>query len=211
MPQRSCRRHRRWHRVDWSRPSHWRHGASTSPCSKRRDAPGGKMRQIAIGPAQIDGGPTVFTMRWVFDELFAAAGKNLSDHVRLQPLEMLARHAWDEDARLDLFADDRTHGRCHRRLRRRGRSRRLSRLLRATPSAIYETLEEPFLRGAAAEHVRTDRRRRFPRPDAICRRSRRSPRCGRRSGEYFRDPRLRQLFGRYATYCGSSPFSRRRR
>ena len=23
---------------------------------------------------------------------------------------------------------------------------------------------------------------------------------------YFRDPRLRQLFGRYATYCGSSPF-----
>ncbi len=26
-------------------------------------------------------------------------------------------------------------------------------------------------------------------------------------GGHFRDPRLRQLFGRYATYCGSSPFS----
>ena len=25
-------------------------------------------------------------------------------------------------------------------------------------------------------------------------------------GKYFRDLRLRQLFGRYATYCGSSPF-----
>ena len=25
-------------------------------------------------------------------------------------------------------------------------------------------------------------------------------------GNHFRDPRLRQLFGRYATYCGSSPF-----
>ena len=25
-------------------------------------------------------------------------------------------------------------------------------------------------------------------------------------GGYFGDPRLRQLFGRYATYCGSSPF-----
>jgi len=45
-------------------------------------------------------------MRWVFDELFAAAGRNFSDHVRLQPLEILARHAWDEDARLDLFADE---------------------------------------------------------------------------------------------------------
>jgi 1-hydroxycarotenoid 3,4-desaturase len=26
-------------------------------------------------------------------------------------------------------------------------------------------------------------------------------------GEHFSDPRLRQLFGRYATYCGSSPFA----
>ncbi|MBL8790086.1 MAG: FAD-dependent oxidoreductase, partial [Rhizobiales bacterium] len=26
------------------------------------------------------------------------------------------------------------------------------------------------------------------------------------TGRYFRDERLRQLFGRYATYCGSSPF-----
>ena len=25
-------------------------------------------------------------------------------------------------------------------------------------------------------------------------------------GDYFQDPRLRQLFGRYATYCGSSPY-----
>ena len=25
-------------------------------------------------------------------------------------------------------------------------------------------------------------------------------------GRHFRDPRLHQLFGRYATYCGSSPF-----
>ena len=26
-------------------------------------------------------------------------------------------------------------------------------------------------------------------------------------GRHFRDPRLRQFFGRYATYCGSSPFA----
>jgi 1-hydroxycarotenoid 3,4-desaturase len=26
-------------------------------------------------------------------------------------------------------------------------------------------------------------------------------------GTFFRDPRLRQLFGRYATYCGASPFT----
>ena len=73
---------------------------------ERSPAPGGKMRQIGIGSSQIDSGPTVFTMHWVFDELFGAAGKNFSDHVRLRPLEILARHAWDERSRLDLFANE---------------------------------------------------------------------------------------------------------
>ena len=31
---------------------------------------GGKIRQINCGDQAIDSGPTVFTMRWVFDELF---------------------------------------------------------------------------------------------------------------------------------------------
>ena len=33
--------------------------------------PGGKMRQINVGGALVDSGPTVFTMRWVFEQLFA--------------------------------------------------------------------------------------------------------------------------------------------
>jgi len=41
------------------------------------DAPGGKIRQIQVDGAPIDSGPTVFTMRWVFDEIFAAAGTSL--------------------------------------------------------------------------------------------------------------------------------------
>ena len=34
---------------------------------ERSTSPGGKMRQVAIGTSQIDSGPTVFTMRWVFE------------------------------------------------------------------------------------------------------------------------------------------------
>ena len=73
---------------------------------ERQTTPGGKIRQIPIGGWPVDSGPTVFTMPWVFEELFAAAGKNFSDYVRLQPLQILARHAWEEDNRLDLFADE---------------------------------------------------------------------------------------------------------
>ena len=34
------------------------------------EAPGGKMREVLVGGRHIDAGPTVFTMRWVFDEIF---------------------------------------------------------------------------------------------------------------------------------------------
>ena len=67
--------------------------------------PGGKMREIAIGNHRLDAGPTVFTLRRVFDELFDACGTSLESHVELEPLDLLARHAWDEEAHLDLYAD----------------------------------------------------------------------------------------------------------
>jgi len=66
---------------------------------------GGKIRQIQAGDQAIDSGPTVFTMRWVFDELFRQAGTRLEDEMQISPLAILARHAWSKDERLDLFAD----------------------------------------------------------------------------------------------------------
>src|SRR3954464_7712171 len=67
---------------------------------------GGKMRQVEVGGRSIDAGPTVLTMRWVFDEICEELGTSLDSHVRLLPAELLARHAWSDVPRpLDLFAD----------------------------------------------------------------------------------------------------------
>ena len=54
----------------------------------------------AAGP--VDAGPTVLTLRQVFDDLFAAAGERLDDHVTLSPQPVLARHWWPDGAPLDL-------------------------------------------------------------------------------------------------------------
>jgi 1-hydroxycarotenoid 3,4-desaturase len=67
--------------------------------------PGGKLREIAIADARLDAGPTVFTLRGVFDQLFADAGDDLDQRLKLVPARLLARHAWNADARLDLYAD----------------------------------------------------------------------------------------------------------
>ncbi len=172
---------------------------------ERAAAPGGKMRTVNVGGATLDAGPTVFTMRWVFDEIFSAAGTSLDAHLTLQPVTTLARHAWDgEKNRLDLFAD----------IARSADA--IGRFAGAADAAgyrefctrargIYQTLEQPFIRSA------------LPTPVSLVRAAglqglpdlwRISPfeTMWRALGKNFRDPRLRQLFGRYATYCGSSPF-----
>ena len=38
---------------------------------ERAALPGGKMRRVPVGGVTVDAGPTVFTMRWVFEEIFA--------------------------------------------------------------------------------------------------------------------------------------------
>jgi 1-hydroxycarotenoid 3,4-desaturase len=70
--------------------------------------PGGKMRRSApLDGRQVDAGPTVLTMRWVFERLFEMAGGPRSMRaIKLQPgRAVLARHGWSDGSQLDLFAD----------------------------------------------------------------------------------------------------------
>ena len=171
---------------------------------EKAPAPGGKMRIVHAGGAAMDAGPTVFTMRWVFEEIFAAAGTSLDTHLKLTPATTLARHAWTATDRLDLFADiDRSAdaiGAFAGAADARG-----YRAFCEQARRIYRTLEKPFIRGA------------LPTPLSLVRSAglrgladlwQISPfeTMWKALGEHFQDPRLRQLFGRYATYCGSSPF-----
>ena len=43
--------------------------------ARRRRRPGGKLREVTVGGRAIDAGPTVFTMRGVFDDIFDAAAR----------------------------------------------------------------------------------------------------------------------------------------
>ena len=165
--------------------------------------PGGKLRQVDAGGVAVDAGPTVFTMRSLFEEIFDAAGANLADHVALRPAETLARHAWGE-SRLDLFADtDRSEaaiGAFAGAADARG-----YRAFRAEAKRIFTTLEDAFLRAPRTNPIGLTWRlgiKGFADLLAI----RPYETLWGALGGHFRDPRLRQLFGRYATYCGSSPF-----
>ena len=171
---------------------------------ERAAAPGGKMREEAVGGARLDAGPTVFTMRWVFEALFDAAGASFADHLTLQPAAVLARHAWDGGGRLDLFADAERSADAIGAFAGAADARGF-RAFCERARRVYRALEGPFIRA--------------PRPNPVSLAAAAGPSgvaglmgaspfttLWRALGDHFRDPRLRQLFGRYATYCGSSPF-----
>ncbi len=163
---------------------------------------GGKLRQCAVAGRLIDSGPTVLTMAWVFEDLFQTCGTSLAAELALTPLAILARHAWPDGTRFDLFADPaRTEheiGTLFGAAEARGYQR-----FRARSRRIYETLEAPFIRAP------------LPTPLGLMRRtgvlplSRIAPfqTYWHALGAHFRDARLRQLFARYATYCGADPFT----
>jgi 1-hydroxycarotenoid 3,4-desaturase len=162
--------------------------------------PGGKMRRVDSAAGPLDAGPTVFTLRGIFDGLFDAVGESLNEQVTLTRLDILARHAWREGEVLDLHAD-------------------AARSAEAIGAFAGAAAADGFRRFAA------DSRRIFGLLDASFMQAPRPSLVGLAAGlglsglairpfetlwqalgGYFADPRLRQLFGRYATYCGSSPF-----
>jgi 1-hydroxycarotenoid 3,4-desaturase len=166
---------------------------------------GGKMRETEIEGSFIDSGPTVFTMRWVFEELFAAAGTSFADHVSLEPLEILARHAWNDTQRLDLFADLDRAADAIGTLCGADEARRF-RAFSGEAQAIYRLLKRPFLESPCAGPMTLARGiglRGMPGLFGI----RPFETLWSALSKQFRDPRLRQLFGRYSTYSGSSPFA----
>ncbi len=165
---------------------------------------GGKMREVEVAGRRIDSGPTVLTVRAVFEELFASAGASLSDYVTLDPVEVLARHAWPDGSRLDLYRDvDRTADAIG--VFAGAKEARGYRAFCAHAKAIHENVEGPFMRSQRPTLGSVLRERglrgmvALTRIDAL-------KTMWSSLGDFFRDPRLLQLFGRYATYCGSSPF-----
>ncbi|MEM6850914.1 MAG: 1-hydroxycarotenoid 3,4-desaturase CrtD [Pseudomonadota bacterium] len=167
-----------------------------------QDQLGGKMRRVSAAGRQMDGGPTVFTMDWAFRGLFEAVGERFDDHLRLTAADVLARHGWSDGSRLDLYADlDRSVQAVHDFAGPREAAaflefcRRAERLFEAMRPAFMERQRPHFLQMA---------NRLGPRIGLLRDMAPHLTLAQMLSG-VFEDPRLRQLFGRYATYVGGAP------
>ncbi len=160
---------------------------------------GGKMDQIMADGFRWDIGPSVITMRHVFEELFATAGRRLEDYLTLEPVDPLTRYFYPNGTRLDATQDAENMVEQIRQINPQDVEgyqnylRYAEQIHRITgPVFIYDQpptwrsfLHVPFADWFKIDGLRTMQQ-------AI--------------ENHVRSPELRQLLGRFATYVGGSPY-----
>ena len=170
---------------------------------ERLAGPGGKAGSQSLDGYRFDSGPSLLTMPWVFDALFAAAGKRREDYLEFIPLEVICKYFWDDGMVLRTWADRQT---LIAELRRTtGESQERLHAYFERCRRIYDIAGELFLEHNPREPstiLSLQFFRSLLRLGGID--------AGRTLAEAheqaFLSPRLRQLFNRYATYNGSSPY-----
>ena len=169
----------------------------------RAEGPGGKIHTEQVQGQAIDSGPTVFTMRWVFDELLNSMGLSLDRELKLIPLSVLARHFWSDGSSLDLFADPMASEAAVEQLAGPSEAQRFRHFC-DTARDLYGVMDTAFIR-SPVKNLPRFMASLGPRGLGLLARIGPTKTMWTSLGQQFQDPRLRQLFARYATYCGSSP------
>ena len=168
---------------------------------ERNDVVGGKLASRTRDGYTFDVGPSLITLPQVFDELFQVAGTTLDEQVDLVRLDPQFRYHWLDGSVLTVFDDaDQTAqsfddfgigaGDAWRAFDARGRR-------------VWDVAERTFFAGSMSNPVSLAKRMRSP-TDLTAIDPFRTLHGSARS--YFRDHRLVQWAGRYATYSGSSPY-----
>lgn len=165
---------------------------------------GGKMRVLPTQAGPVDAGPTVLTLRNVFENLFSEIGETLSDHVTLHKQDLLARHYWKDSEPLDLFAN---HDRSREAINAfsGSRSAREFDAFSARTKALFTAFDDPVMQSPSPNMARLAATT-IGSP-ALIRAMSPLRTLAQDLGKQFSDPRLAQLFGRYATYVGGSPLA----
>ncbi len=173
---------------------------------ERGPKPGGKIRQLEVNGIAMDAGPTVFTMRWVFEELFKDAGSKLSEELTLSRTNILARHAWEHGGRLDLFEDINESAEAIRKFSD-GKNSEGYKAFCSQSKELYFALKDAFI--AAEKPSPLDLVSRVGLTSFFGAMWETAPHRNlwHVLDKYFSDPRLKQLFARYSTYVGSSPLA----
>lgn len=168
---------------------------------------GGKLNQWSADGWTFDTGPSLLTMPDVLRDLFRDAGCALDDYLTLDRVDPICRYFFADGEQIDMTTDSAAMAEQIARLSPRDVPAFFRFIAHA--SDLYALAGAPFLRyPMRAETLIRERSNLFPsgfRPRDLMKFA--SPRTVHgTTARFFTDPRIRQVFDRYATYNGSSPY-----
>ena len=165
--------------------------------------PGGKLSQFQLGDYRFDAGPSLFTLPFLVDELFTLCGEDPRDHFNYLKKTEECRYFWDDGTRLTAHSDPAEfaseaervlgepakHVRAHLDLARRQ----------------YEATKGLFLERSLHKASTYLRRDALPALAALPS-LKLTQTMHAVHAQRFRSPKMVQLFDRFATYNGSTPY-----
>ncbi len=159
---------------------------------ERNERVGGKLNVLLVDGYAWDMGPSLLTMPHVFDDLFVALDRKRSDYLKFVPLPSTCRYRWADGTVID--EDEAFWQRSD-----------VSRFL-GYAAGLYEISADAFLNHPLEAWWRQLSARFVPKlrhlPKIASRRT-----LAESVRHFFpHDPHLQQLFNRFATYNGSSPY-----
>jgi phytoene desaturase len=170
---------------------------------EKNERVGGKMDLWENDGYRFDTGPSLLTMPFILHELFESVGRRLDAYLDLVPVNPICRYFWPDGSRVDASSDI---GATEREVGRLNAGDGASvRMFLEHGRRIYDAAFEPFMMrpfGSMGFRELLKSLKHLPaaaRIDAF-----RS--LNTAVEKYFVDGRIRQLFNRFATYNGSSPF-----
>ncbi len=170
---------------------------------EKNSYPGGKISELHDGGFRFDAGPSLFTLPDLVDELFSLCGKDPRDYFSYSGLDSSCRYFWHDGTVVDAYTDrDRfaaeLNAKCGEPV-----SHTIGFLEKCRE--LYELTANVFIFSpfSSFDNFMTEDSKR------VAKNFRKLDAFSTMHGvirKHFIDERVRQLFGRYATYNGSNPY-----
>jgi phytoene desaturase len=164
---------------------------------------GGKISELRMNGFRFDKGPSLFTLPELVDELFTLCGKDPKEHFNYHQLESSCKYFWEDGTVINAWQD--TGDFANEIAQKCGVApSRITSFLKKSEK-LYKVTKDVFLFNSihkTSNYLRAPYRKalfHLHELDAFTS-------MHRKNKKWFSHPKIVQLFDRYATYNGSSPY-----
>ena len=165
--------------------------------------PGGKLTEVHLGAYRFDAGPSLFTMPHFVDELFHLCDKNPRHYFQYKKKEIVCEYFFDDGTQFTAYSETQKYANEAAKVFHVEAKTILKYFKNAKKK--YDLTAPLFLERSLhqfSNYLRFDTLKAITQIGSLGVFST----LNEHNSSFFKDQRLQQLFNRYATYNGSSPF-----